>query len=237
MGKFDILAIEDAAEHRAVIESALQNQYSVDFATNASEAIEKIKKNQYKLFLIDIILPDMDGFKICSIIRNQPEFQNSPIIFVTAQGEVPDKVMAFNLGADDYITKPFDLLELKVRVSAKLRSLNNASEAQKKLSRSGIEIDLSTQKVNIPEAKIFDLSLTKIEYNLLVYMMTNMEVVLSRQQILDAVWGEKLNVSDRTIDAHISKLRKKLGRFQHLIEAVHGTGYRFKEIRSSKASA
>lgn len=236
MKKLDLLVIEDAPEHRAVIESALSADYDVEFAVNGAEAIAKLEQRKYKLFLIDVVLPDMDGFKICSIIRSQESTKNIPIIFVTAKEEIPDKVMAFNLGADDYITKPFDILELKVRVKAKLRSYANAVAERSKLARSGIEIDLSTQKVNIPEAKIFDLTLTKIEYNLLVYMMSNCEMVLSREQILDAVWGDKLNVSDRTIDAHVSKLRKKLGRFQNLIESVHGTGYRFKDSHA-KASA
>lgn len=224
-----ILAVEDAPDYQMIIKSTLKDDYDLTLANNGVQAFEALKKQSFDLILLDIILPDSDGYEICSSLRSHESTKNTPIIFVTSRESVPDKVMGFSLGADDYVTKPFNILELKARVAAKLR-MSEQKGMSSLLTRGQLEINIPTQRVYmVDEAgagrRLIDM--TSTEFRLLLFMVQHTDHVLSREQILDAVWGDSLNVTERTVDTHISKLRKKMGSCGDYIKSVHGSGYRF----------
>ncbi len=219
-----ILVVEDMNEHAELILSSLGDGYQVDRAANMSDAFKAIASHSYDLFLLDIMLPDGDGYQICTHLASQSKTKDTPIIFLSSKKEITDKVIGFSLGADDYIVKPCPPLELKARVDSKLRKRTRAES----VTFHGLHINFLTQNVTIEhEGKKQELDLTPREYKLLSFMARHKEAVLSREQILRAVWGETMHVSDRSIDTHVAALRKKLGAFSHYIKSVHGTGYRF----------
>ena len=225
--KKKILAVEDAADYQMIVKSTLKDDYELTLATNGKEAYEALERDTYDLILLDIILPDCDGYEICSTVRSKDSTKNTPVIFVTSKESIPDKVMGFSLGADDYITKPFNTLELKARVAAKLR-MSEQKGGNSVLTRGDIEINVPSQRVYLQVDEQKDaLDMTSTEFRLLLYMAQHVDHVLSREQILDAVWGDSLNVTERTVDTHVSKLRKKLGACGDYIRSVHGSGYRF----------
>lgn len=232
--KKKLLAVEDSQDYQLILKSTLQQDYDVTIAGTAHEAYEDLKNHTYDLILLDIILPDSDGYEICSQIRSNPSTSHLPIIFVTSKETIPEKVMGFSLGADDYITKPFNTLELKARVASKLRlSDHNAQNAS--LVKGCVEINTPTQRVYLcSENEKEHVDLTTTEFRLLSYMAHHEDHVLGRDQILEAVWGETLNVTERTVDTHVSKLRKKLKNAGEYIKSVHGSGYRFSSVSAEQ---
>ena len=233
--KAKILIFEDSLMDQALLRAALESDYNITMASTAIEGLDFSKHQAFDLFMVDLMLPDKDGFQVCSFLRNQDSSKETPIIVVTSKEEIPDKLMAFNLGADDYITKPYDALELRARVKAKLKHTLNSKKSNM-IEKGGLFINLNTQRVSIPHLQIENITFTKIEFNLLVYLASNFDHVLSRDQILETIWGSNLNVSDRTIDTHVSKIRKKLGDYGDFIESVHGTGYRFTTPQIKKSA-
>lgn len=236
--KKKILVVEDALDYQLIIQSALNEDYELTMATTGQEAFQALEQKNFDLILLDIILPDQDGYQICAMLRGNEKTTNVPIIFVTSKESIPDKVMGFSLGGDDYVTKPFDILELKARISAKIRNSNNESEEKNIVTRGQIEINVPCQRVYIIEdQQKVPIDFTSTEFNLLLFMTNHLDHVLNRTQILDAVWGDSLNVTERTVDTHVSKVRKKLRSCSHYIESVHGSGYRFsvKENPSEKS--
>ena len=235
--KKKVLAVEDAADYQMIIRSTLQEDYELTLAASGKETYHALECDSYDLILLDIILPDCDGFEICSSIRSKEATKNTPIIFVTSKESIPDKVMGFSLGADDYITKPFNTLELKARVAAKLR-MSEQKGGNSVLVRGDIEINIPSQRISIIQnQKRETIDMTSTEFRLLLYMVQHVDHVLSREQILDAVWGDSLNVTERTVDTHVSKLRKKLEHCSEYIKSVHGSGYRFTVERKSQNAA
>jgi DNA-binding response OmpR family regulator len=157
------------------------------------------------------------------------------VIFLTAKNSVSDKVLGFSVGADDFISKPFDGLELKARVDSRLRKRDRERAESDILKLGDIEINKSTQKVQIFEnGQATDIDLTPIEFKLLLFLCKEVNKVYSRDEILNSVWGESIHVYSRSVDTHISKLRKKLGSKSSYIESVHGSGYRFVVDEASK---
>lgn len=226
--KKKLLVVEDAADYQLVIKSALKDDYELTFASSTEETYQVLRDDSFDLVLLDIVLPDGDGYQICSKLRGQDSTKNTPIIFVTSKETVPDKVMGFSLGGDDYVTKPFNPLELKARVAAKIRSHISSQQLSDVIQRGDIELQVSSQRVYLQKGQEKALiDLTSTEFKILLYMLNHVDHVLSRDQILENVWGGNLNVTERTIDTHVSKLRKKLDFCGHCIESVHGSGYRF----------
>jgi DNA-binding response OmpR family regulator len=226
-----ILAIEDSLETFQLIRRALGSTYQLEMAKSAREASEMLARNTYDLILMDVQLPDGDGFKLCSLLQSSGNFDSIPIVFLTAKNSVSDKVLGFQLGADDFITKPFDQLELKARVDSKIRRLERDKRENDIVRVGDLEINKSSQKALVTaDGNTTELDLTPLEFKLLLLLATKPNHVFSRDEILNTVWGEAIHVYSRSVDTHISKLRKKLDTYSGLIESVHGTGYRIGSV-------
>lgn len=192
------------------------------------EAVQVIQSREFELILLDVSLPGKDGFELCAYLQSHPKTKNVPVIFLTGMGEVTSKVTAFSLGAEDYITKPFNLLEFRARIDARLKKARAHSAGDEAPIRGEIELNLASQRaLRIEGEKRVDLGLTPMEFKILHYLVRNEGRVLSRDQILNTVWGQNIHVFDRTVDTHISTLRKKLGPKASLIRSVPGSGYGF----------
>ncbi|NLM43574.1 MAG: response regulator transcription factor [Clostridiales bacterium] len=188
---------------------------------NGIDAIELAKSQNPDLILLDIMMPEMDGFQVCKILQDL----NIPIILLTAKNSIKDKLHGLELGADDYITKPFDSRELIARIKTVLRRVNKYSNKEETVIKAGpISINIKERKVHIDENEIF---LTPKEYDLLLFFIENEKIVFSRENLLESVWGYEYMGDSRTVDIHIQRLRKKLGRYSKFIKTVFSIGYKF----------
>jgi len=224
MGKGTVLIIEDEENIVSLISLYLKNEgFSVEGAADGEEGLAKFTELNPILVVLDIMLPGMDGWEVCKKIR---EKASTPIVMLTARDAEVDKVVGLELGADDYITKPFSPREFIARIKAVLRRLETEQAPAKDLIRWGeVSIDVPRREVHVGD-NILDFTVK--EFDLLVYLVHNRGLVLSRQQILNAVWGYDRYVDTRTVDVHIAQLRSKLG--EHLpIHTIRGIGYKVKE--------
>ena len=226
MVKHKILFIEDCIDLQQAVCSALAGEYEMHTATDAEGGLALLREIIFDLILIDLGLPTMSGYKLTTTIRAQEKTARVPIIIYSGSLDIEDKLMGFSIGANDYFTKPGDLRELKARIQIQLK------EAQKEKTKKQIEIgpfqlDLAKQSVYFWEngaTQILDLS--ALEFRVFHYFLTHIDHVISREQLLNQVWGNARHVNDRSVDAVISKLRSKLNSHAALIQSVHGTGYR-----------
>jgi two-component system response regulator ResD len=223
-----LLLVEDSPEVQVMVRGALGTQFHLVIVDQISSALAEIEKHHFDLMIIDIVLPDGNGFELCAQLKNMEKTRSTPVVFLTAKAETKDKVMGFALGADDYIAKPFDPLELRARIESKMRKLTDKVLDADYLVCGPIRLSMGFQKAFISENSAFrEIDLTPNEFKLLYFFMRHEAYVLSRAQLLDSVWGHALNVTDRTIDTHICTLRKKLYPLGNMIESVFGEGYRF----------
>lgn len=221
--KGKILVVDDEPDIREVIEYNLKKEgYEVVTAENGIEAIEAAKKHSPNLILLDIMMPEMDGIEACRNIRLMPDFKDTFIVFLTARSEEYSEVSGFNVGADDYITKPIKPRILMSRISALLRRNKQEDKQGDKLAIADLIIDREAFLVFRGEEKIV---LAKKEFELLYLLASRPSKVFNREQILQAVWDESVIVTNRTIDVHVRKLREKLG--NGYLGTVKGVGYRF----------
>lgn len=225
--KNSILLVEDSKEiHRMVSQALMGPLVNLEWAQSISEAEKAMDKSTFEIILLDIELPDGNGLELCSKI--QMKYPELPIFFLTSHSELSEKVMGFSAGADDYITKPFNPLELKARVEAKLKKLEIIKQTADILKWKEIEINKASQEVKIlNDNKFDDIELTALEYKLLTYFANKIGNVIDRDTMLNDIWGADVHVYSRSVDTHVSKLRKKLGPVSHIIESVHGAGYKF----------
>lgn len=222
-----ILVVEDSEDSFQLVDRALGKNVVLHWAQTLKEGLRKIKENAYDLVLLDVMLPDGDGFQMCSIMQASDELQNIPVMFLTARHSTNDKVLGFSTGADDYIPKPFDLLELRARVEARLRKRAYSKKKENLLRLGDLQVNVSAQKVTVFDNKqAVELDLTPIEYKILTLLMREPNKVFSRDEILDNIWGKDVHVYSRSVDTHVSKLRKKLNSKSQYIQSVHGTGYK-----------
>lgn len=214
-----ILIVDDEELIRNVVKeySQLEN-YEVLEAEDGVEAIEVVKNNDIDLIIMDIMMPKLDGFSAYKQIK---KMKNIPIIMLSARSEEYDKLMGFDLGIDDYVTKPFSPKELMARVKAVLKRTNNISDDY---TYKDLVINYQGRTVKIDDEEI---KLTPKEYELLVYFVKNQNIALSREQLLSNVWGYDFFGDDRTIDTHIKMLRNNLGKYRDLIVTVRAVGYKF----------
>lgn len=220
----NILIVEDDQTSQLIITSILSSDYQLSFAKNAGEALELVGNKKFDLIMLDVILPDLSGFEICRKLRMNDQLANVPIIFVTSKESISDQVTAFSLGGDDYITKPVNALEVKARVDAKFRNERKTSMTES-ISAGAISVFPLSRRVFVNNQEI---ETSGLEFDLLLYLIQHVDIVLNREQILSAVWkSSAMNVTDRTIDTHVSKLRKKLKPFDSYIQSIHGVGYKF----------
>jgi len=220
-----ILLIEDDADLFALLKYNLEKEgYVFTGAQTGKGAVELCRREKPDLILLDIMLPDSDGLEICKAIRAHPELAHVPVIFLTARATETDRIVGLELGANDYIVKPFFVRELIARIKIQFRGQNQPSRT---LKSGGIELDRVACRVHLNGG---ELSLTATEFRLLEYLMTRPGVVFSREQLLNAVWGHDRAVTDRTVDVYILRLRQKVEpdpASPSYIRSVRGFGYSF----------
>jgi len=224
MASKKILIVDDEPKMRELIAMYLTKElYRVFSAEDGNKALEEIEKQvDFDLLLIDVMMPGMDGFTLCREIRS---FSSVPIIFLTAKGEEYERLMGFNLGADDYIVKPFSPREMLARVRAVLKRTEKTLDLGIREITKDLVIDLDGREVCLSGEK---LTLTPKEYDLLVYLTRNKGKVLSREIIMENVWDYEYEGDQRTVDTHIKKLREKLGELgEKNIKTIWGVGYKF----------
>ena len=227
MGKTKILIIEDDRAIVDMLEYNLQEAgYETVSALNGEDGIALAARERPDLIILDIMLPIIDGFEVCRMLKNDNAVAHIPIIILSAKSQEADKIVGLELGADDYVTKPFSPRELIARTRAILRR-GQGQPADSRIKRGDISIDSTRHKVTVGSEEI---SLTFTEFKLLEFMARRPGVVFSRAQILDAVSGEDTMVYDRTVDAHVKSLRQKLGTAKDYVETIRGAGYRFREV-------
>lgn len=229
MAKIKILVVEDEAPIQELLQFNLErSKYSVKVVDSGEEALKQAAKVQPDLILLDIMLPGADGLEVCRRLKDDPKTKRIPIIMLTALCEEADVVAGLELGADDYVTKPFSPRVLLARVKAALRRIESDNEEppDDNVNIHGISIDTSRYKVEVNGA---DAVLTITEFKVLQLLAQQPGRVFTRYQIVDAVHGEDYPVTDRSVDVQIVGLRKKLGDAGQYIETVRGVGYRFKE--------
>ena len=199
-----------------------QDGMEVDCAYDGEEAVEKAKENKYDIILLDLMLPKMDGFEVCQRIR---EFSNMPIIMLTAKGDDMDKILGLDYGADDYITKPFGVMELLSRIKAVLRRAGKQNAEADVIEEQGVSLDASRRICTYNGQEVV---LTYKEFELLMYLMRHKSIAVSRDKLMEMVWGYEFAGETRTVDMHIKTLRQKLeaAGCTDLIKTVRGIGYK-----------
>jgi len=226
MNKSRILVVDDEEDLCEILMFNLENEgYQVDTAYSAEETM-KLDLSLYDLILLDVMMGEISGFKLASMLKKDKKTENVPIIFITAKDTENDTVTGFNIGADDYISKPFSIREVIVRVKAVLRRAQTTQEIKEKniVTYKSLIIDIDKKKASIDGKEI---SLTKKEFEILSLLLQNQGKVFSREDMLSKIWSDEVFVLDRTIDVNITRLRKKIGSYGKSIVTRLGYGYCF----------
>ena len=222
-----LLVVDDEIKIRAVIKEYAEFEgYDIDEAGDGMEAIAKCKATDYDLIIMDIMMPKLDGY---SAVKEIKKVKNIPVIMLSARAEEYDKLFGFEIGVDDYVVKPFSPKELMARINAvvnRAKSNGSSNVKQEKYTFEGLEIDMLGRNVYVDGEKK---ELTPKEYELLQYFILNKNIALSREKILNEVWGYDFFGEDRTVDTHVKMLRNNLGQYRDKIVTVRGMGYKFEE--------
>jgi len=227
MAKKKILVVDDEKDILELLEYNLEKEgYEILKAMTGEEALELVKRKNPDLIILDLMLPDVDGLEVCKMLKKAPKTGSIPIIMLTAKGEESDIIVGLELGANDYITKPFSPGVLIARVKAILRRREGELKPKEIIQVEGLTIDLPGHKVTLKGEPV---ELTTTEFNLLECLASNPGHVFTRDQLLDSAWGEETFILDRAVDVHIRRLRKKLKAASGWIITVRGIGYKFKE--------
>jgi two-component system phosphate regulon response regulator PhoB len=225
-----ILVVEDEADLREVLDYNLTREgHKVLLAKNGAEALKLAREGHPEVILLDLMLPDVPGTTVCKTLRKDPATHDARIIIVTAKGEEIDRVVGFELGADDYVVKPFSVRELVLRIGAVLRRGEASTSEQVEFGE--LSLDLAAHRVWVRGAEI---TLTALEFKLLVTLLERKNRVQTRSVLLSDVWGIDADITTRTVDTHVKRLREKLGAAGAYIETVRGVGYRFTDEPSSE---
>ena len=222
-----ILIVEDEKDIADLIAYHLkQSGFSALSAMDGASGLERARKEKPSLIILDLMLPEMDGKDVCRALKSNPLTRSIPVLILTAKAEEMDRVVGLELGADDYVTKPFSPRELVLRVKAILRRKEIPHEGEKTIQVNDLLIDIDRHLVSSKKRPV---PLTATEFKLLVELVTNKGRVQTRERLLDKVWGYTYEGYARTVDTHIRRLREKLGPYADHIETLRGVGYRFRE--------
>jgi two-component system phosphate regulon response regulator PhoB len=222
-----ILIIEDELDLAELIAFNLQKEgFKTVLAYDGRTGLERVNSEKPDLVILDLMLPEIGGIEICKAIRRNESSSTIPVLMVTAKGEEIDKVVGFEVGADDYLVKPFSTRELLLRVKAILRRTSNEKPEGKIFNAGMVSIDTESHRVTSDGEEI---TLTITEFKLLLTLMERLGRMQSREQLLDHVWGYSSDADTRTVDTHITRLRSKLGSAGDLIKTIRGFGYRMEE--------
>ncbi len=221
-----ILLVEDSKEIYQMVLQSVSQVAELTWATSIQEAKSVLAQSTFSLMILDVDLPDGNGIEFCSSI--QTSHSHIPVFFLTAHLNLSDKVMGFSAGADDYITKPFSPLELRARIEGRIRKSKLHSGQSDLMKWKEIQIRKGQHEVLILEnGELKKIDLTSLEFKILLYLASRHGQVVDRDQILNDIWGKDVHVYQRSVDTHVSKLRKKLGEASSVLESIHGSGYKF----------
>lgn len=222
---YKILIVDDEQKIREVLaEYAEFEGYTSDQASDGMEAVLKCKQNDYDIIIMDVMMPKLDGF---SAVKEIKKIKDIPVIMLSARGEEYDKLFGFEIGADDYVVKPFSPKEVMARINAVLKrniQVSTTKNSNNSIKYDGLEIDMLGRNVYVDGQKA---ELTPKEYELLFYMVNNKGIALSREKLLSDVWGYDFYGDDRTVDTHIKMLRSNLKEYRKFIVTLRGMGYKF----------
>ena len=223
-----IYIVEDEPDIRETLKYNFSNEgFKVSTAPDGEEALSNIKKILPDVLILDLMLPGVSGLDVCKSIRADDDIRDMSIIMLTAKGEEIDRVIGFELGADDYVTKPFSVRELILRVKVLLKKQRESLVENKLVTFGPIRIDLDAHELKINDKEIV---LTALEFKLLQHLVKRKGRVQTREQLLGDVWGYSAEVTTRTVDTHIKRLREKLGNTSEYIQTIRGVGYRFSNV-------
>ncbi|MFA5103629.1 MAG: response regulator [Candidatus Margulisiibacteriota bacterium] len=221
-----VLIIDDEKDIVENIEYNLTKEgYKISRSYDGINGLEAVQKKMPDIVILDLMLPGMTGIEVCKAMRSDPKTASIPIIMLTARGEETDKIVGLEVGADDYMTKPFSIRELAARIKAILKRYGKKAEpVVSSLIFSGLDIDPDSHTVKVSGKEI---ALTAKEFLLLEHLARNPERVFSRDRLLDLVWGIDVAIETRTVDVHVRRLREKLGKSAKYLKTIHGVGYKF----------
>ena len=225
-----VLVIEDEPDIRKTLEYNLSREgYKVEGCGSIEEANTFLENPSYSIILLDLMLPDGSGLDLCKQIKSNPETNETPILILTAKDDEVDKVVGFELGADDYVTKPFSVRELILRVKAILKRNTKTSNPSNQTHE--INRNFGSLKMNVESHEVFindeEIILTALEFKLLRQLVERRGRVQTRDQLLTDVWGYSSDITTRTVDTHIKRLREKLGSMGKYVQTIRGVGYKF----------
>jgi two-component system phosphate regulon response regulator PhoB len=230
-----ILVIEDEPDIRQVLDYNLRLAgHDVVSAPRGHEGLRLVREQRPDLVLLDLMLPDLPGTEVCRAIKDDTATRSIPVMMLTAKGEEIDRVVGFELGADDYLTKPFSVRELALRIRAILRRNDGKPPESAIVDFGRLRIDREAHRIWV---EALEIELTALEFKLLVTLYDRRNRVQSRGALLDHVWGMDTKISTRTVDAHVKRLREKIGSARDYIETVRGVGYRFAETPQQAVGA
>lgn len=221
-----ILVVDDEIKIREIIKEYAEFEgYEVAQAEDGMQAVEMVKNQDFDIIIMDVMMPKLDGYSACKEIR---KIRQIPVIMLSARGEEYDKLFGFEIGVDDYVVKPFSPKELMARIRAVLNRASASQHTEDVIRYEGLEINFTAREVKIDGERV---SMTPKEYDLLFYLVKNMNIALSREKLLEEVWGFDFYGDDRTVDTHIKMLRNSLGKYRNLIVTLRGMGYKFEKIQ------
>jgi two-component system phosphate regulon response regulator PhoB len=228
-----VLLVDDERDLISVLDFNLRAAgFETLLATTGEQALSQIRRHVPDLVVLDLMLPDMSGTEVCRRIKSDPRTKHVPVMMLTAKGEEVDRVVGFEIGADDYVTKPFSVRELVLRVRAVLRRSGPGRTAERPPHMVGpIRVDVDSHRAFVDGAEI---QLTPLEFKLLTTLMGRLGRVQSREQLLEDVWEMSSDLETRTVDTHVKRLREKLGSGRDLLETVRGIGYRLVDPSDKK---
>jgi DNA-binding response OmpR family regulator len=229
--KKTVFVIDDEKDIQDILKINLEKEgYDVLAFSSAEESRRTMQRGtRPDCIVLDVMMQGIDGYEYCKQLRSSPEYRRIPILFLSAKTDELDKVLGLELGGDDYITKPFSIKEIKSRIKAVLRRTAGdepGDAVEQRITHQGIELIPDHYSLKVDGA---DVELTKTEFKILYLFMSNPGKIFSRDNIIDSIRGHDVYVVDRTVDVHVMNLRKKIGRYKHLIKTFSGVGYGFKE--------
>ena len=219
---YKILVVDDEEKIREVIKEYGEFEgYSVAQASDGMEAVNICRNEEFDIIVMDIMMPKLDGY---SAVKEIKKYKDIPVLMLSARGDEYDKLFGFEIGIDDYVVKPFSPREVMARIKAILYRNQKTNNSKKKVRFEGLEIDFEGRSVYVDDKKV---ELTPKEYDLLFYMVRNKNIALTRERLLDEVWGYDFFGDERTVDTHIKMLRNSLGLYRKFIVTLRGLGYKF----------
>lgn len=225
-----ILVLDDEPDVTELLEYKLEQEgYRVEVLNDPLEFVAKVRDFEPDLMVLDIMMPELNGLQLCRIARSDPSMKNIPIIFLSARGDADDRIKGLEIGADDYISKPFNSKELLLRISKALSRIDSSSEpaGDLRIEIAGVVIDQDLHQLTVDGERVV---LTATEFRLLKLLMERKGRVQSRDHLLANVWHYDTDIETRTVDTHVRRVREKLGPYANLIETVRGVGYRVVDI-------